>query len=178
MQNPQIVGEYCSIYWFIVFLSWDMLRFSAFEVKGLCSNLQTLALLRKNMRQAHLSSSQRGVCVMKSKKIKTYFRFLLGGTKRGVMFTRSLFTTPRTQEAAVSSRPCSRLLAQIMLASPLCDGPGFVREKYEPGALGSGWNNPQRQPCLFICFPSFERGGGEVTSQKRLEKKRLMIARN
>jgi len=41
------------------------------KVKGLCSNLQTLALLRKNLRQ-------------------------------------------------------------IMLASPLCDGPGFVREKYEP----------------------------------------------
>lgn len=41
------------------------------KVKGLCSNLQTLALLRQNLRQ-------------------------------------------------------------IMLSSPLCDGPGFVREKYEP----------------------------------------------
>ena len=37
-------------------------------------------------------------------------------------------------------RACCLLpAAQIMLSSPLCDGPGFVREKYEPGSRRGWW---------------------------------------
>ena len=77
------------------------------EVKGVCSNLQTLSMLRKNLRQAKFARADASLLNFVACHAPSY---------------------PSNQFVTIGL-----VVPQIMLSSPLCDGPGFVRDKYEPG---------------------------------------------